>query len=179
MLESISATNEQVATMTGTFEAISVGGNPPVTATTLQALTTVSNIKELYTLGPIKYSFEGGAVRELCVQNLNFTTNNEYRAVFCSGLPFVEHLSVQSSKPSFTVDVEDEEEVVQHLDSGSSIDTVEIYFRKMDPGKARVPDATAEHLKITSTVGKVRPLKSRQLKFDLGQFVFQIDQAIT
>ena len=176
--ESISAQNQQLANIDFRLQFIADGGNPALITENNVALQAPAAVRHAYTLGPA--TLTTSSVNEtLCAQGVRFDNRNTFKTVYCNGTGDVEYSSIDTSDPMLTIDVEDVSRALALVNNrGEAITAFTWYLRKKELGGVNIPNATAEHIKFTATVGTAKPMNPRQIGVLVHNFAVDTAAAI-
>ena len=160
--EGFSARMGQVVSLRCRIVAVMVGGNDPLVFTASNALTGVSDVAHLYTLGPVKLngSFLEG------VQEVEWTNNNTYDEVADSGEPFLTYFALQRYRPVLTLRTTDLSVLVTYGSRGTALSSCTQFLRKKLASGIHEADATAAHIGFTGTTGTI---KATQISGNLAE----------
>jgi hypothetical protein len=134
----------------------SVSGADPLVFANTVALTIESAIAHLFTLGPIKLngSFIEG------VEEATLDNQVQYEIVHDGGFGFPAYVAIKTYSPRIRFLCRDSRVMNTFGTRGTALSALSMYFRKKLESGHEVPDATEEHIKITSATGTI---KAREL----------------
>ncbi len=174
--ESITATDNALAEIFARWQPISDGINPPVTRINGVAITAAP-VQDVFELGPVVLNFGAGATT-LCVDSWSWVNGLVPLKKPCSGGSYIEFASVNRATPRITVETQDVDYVLGLLPTGSALTSIDCYLRKLEAGKINVPNATAQHIKLSATVGSVKPARAEQIQIVVHSFTINTASAI-
>lgn len=127
------------------------GADPLVFANTV-ALSVVSDVSHLFTLGPIKLngSFIEG------VEEWTLDNQIQYEVVHDSGFGFPTYCGIRSYSPKLTFRARDTRIMNTFGTRGTALSALSVWNRKKLMSGFEVADATEEHIKYTATVGTIK-----------------------
>ena len=128
------------------------GLTDPVVWSTSDTMTGDVTSVPKYTLGPAVITPSGGSATPLYTRGWDFDFGVGAEPESDSGQPYSRWVNPASVTPSAGIDVEDLGLVMSLPMSGKDA-TLDLYLRKMLPGGTRVPDGTAEHVKLSVKAG--------------------------
>lgn len=131
----------------------------PFTRTTggIPAPASIADVlDETFTVGKF---WDGTSFQDIRGQTIDFGVSVDH--LDCNGNLCADTLAISGVRPTMSVDLTDNSFVRTFLmDSGANplpaigvSNEMKLYFRKTDPDVGRVPDATAEHIKISFPAG--------------------------
>lgn len=160
---------------------IDASGNPPWTLAFNHSITTSPTIEHLYKVGPVVLTYlkPGGSNTTITICNDGWTWSNNIveKNKMCGGANAPVYASIDRVAPTVEVPTENLAQNLGLAPHGASIVSAAFYLRKMAQGSVAVPPGTAQHIKLTSTVGSVKPMGSKRTKFQLHSFT--VDTAST
>ena len=148
VINSISASQAQTATMDLTFHALFDGTNVPVVVATNAALPANNRVSEVFTLGPCKIN--GTAIGD--VQSATIAVNPTVEKLGGSGDIYPTFAGFMNKQVRFELDCLDATHVSTYgpfsTPTDSSSNETSVTLRKMANQATRVSDLTAEHIKF-------------------------------
>jgi hypothetical protein len=170
----ISAGEKGMAKIDCCWRPVSVSGNPPWVLAFNHNITNLPTVEHLYRLGPVTLTYLklGGSNVTITICNDGWTWANNIveRNKMCSGANAPIYASIGNVVPTVEVTTDNLAQPLGLAPHGASIVSASFYLRKLTPGGIDVPPGTAQHIKLTSTVGSVKPMGSKKFKFQLHSF---------
>lgn len=176
--ESLSASQDQLAEIA--FRILPVWdetNNPLIWASgTGITISATDAINALFTLGPIAINsttpLDG-------VGSISWENNCQYREVKSEGSPFVKFAGIERVSPVLTIETTDRGIMEDFGAAGTALSSLQLFLRRKSPSGHNVANATAQHIKISATVGTIKPLSaSGRLAIHLSGFTVNTASAI-
>ena len=130
----------------------SATGNDPLVSTAGVALTNVSAINHLYTLGPVRLN---GTVME-GVQSAVLDNNIDYEECAGEGDAFLTYIGVSSYRPVFTFQTRNLAYLDTYGERGTALSSWYWWLKKKIASGINVADATVEHILFSATTGTIK-----------------------
>lgn len=131
-------------------------GVDPLVFTNAVALTNVSAINYLFSLGLTKINGTGLTG----VEEVTWNNNIEYEEVASDGDPFLSYCGIKRFRPTISINSLDLSLISTFGTRGTALSALSVFLRKRLASGINVADATAQHIGLTATVGTV---KARQV----------------
>ncbi len=150
--DQISATNSpgQPATMSTRLLLAKRGATDPLVWTGSQALPAISQAcQPLYALGPVKIN----TVLQTGVTGWTWDNNVELEEILTDGESSMSYRGIRSYHPQVQMQSNELSAMTGATYGGDELTTVELFLKKLSRTGVFVPDATAEHIKITLSGG--------------------------
>lgn len=127
-------------------------GVDPLVFTNTVALSVISDVSHLFTLGPIKLngSFIEG------VQEWTLNNNIEYDVVWDGGFGFPAYCGIKKYAPQLSFMARDARIMNTFGTRGTALSALSFWNRKKVKSGFEVADATEEHIKYTATTGTIK-----------------------
>lgn len=127
-------------------------GNDPLVFTNTVALSVVSDVSHLFTLGPIKLngSFIEG------VEEWTLDNRIEYEVVHSDGFGFPYYCGIKNYSPQLKFRARDARIMNTFGTRGTALSALSLFCRKKVKSGFEVADATEEHIKFTATTGTIK-----------------------
>lgn len=131
-------------------------GVDPLVFTNAVALTNVSAIAYLFTLGLTKIN----GTSLTAVEEVTWNNNIEYEEVTSDGDGFLSYCGIKRTRPTVSINTLDLTLVNSFGTRGTALSALSVFLRKKLASGLNVADATAQHISLIATVGTV---KARQI----------------
>lgn len=127
-------------------------GVDPLVFTNSVALVQVSALPYLFTLGPVKLN---GTFLN-AVEEVTWNNNIEYEEVTSDGDGFLSYCGIKKFRPTLSIMTRDLANVSTFGTRGTALSALSCFLRKKLQSGINVADATAEHIKLSGTVGTIK-----------------------
>ena len=175
--DTITARQNETAEINFWLVPVSDGTNPPWAATTATTLAGTAVVAAVYTLGPIVVA-STLLTKTLEVQGWNWSNALQLDEFGHGGSAHGLYAAVRRGTPSITIDSENVADVMSLVPAGGPITTIDFYLRKRLLGGINVANATEEHIKLSASVGTLKPVSARQIRAILHSFSVSTVSAI-